>query len=91
MLYIVRTSLHHHNLVQGIVSREGSARKVPLHVANGAHQLFLSGEPTEVIFVLSLVATILYYKSYYLKLTPKTTKHEACRGFLSNIYTITYD
>ncbi|XP_057791465.1 uncharacterized protein LOC131008563 isoform X1 [Salvia miltiorrhiza] len=27
----------------GIVSREGSSRKVPLHVSNGAHQLFLSG------------------------------------------------
>nr|XP_016434118.1 PREDICTED: uncharacterized protein LOC107760560 [Nicotiana tabacum] len=27
----------------GIVSREGSSRKVPLHIANIAHQLFLSG------------------------------------------------
>ncbi|KAL3375227.1 hypothetical protein AABB24_006623 [Solanum stoloniferum] len=27
----------------GIVSREGSSRRVPLHIANIAHQLFLSG------------------------------------------------
>lgn len=47
----VHTSLHHHYLVQGIVSREGSSRKVPLHVSNGAHQLFLSGRPSEVIFI----------------------------------------
>lgn len=28
---------------QGIVTRESSSRKVPLHVANVAHQLFLAG------------------------------------------------
>lgn len=48
---LFRKSLRHHNLVQGIVSREGYSRKVPLHVSNAAHQLFLSGTPEEVIFI----------------------------------------
>jgi hypothetical protein len=32
-----------YNHPQGIVSRECSSRKVPLHIATVAHQLFLSG------------------------------------------------
>lgn len=29
--------------LQGIVSRECSSRRVPLHISNVAHQLFLAG------------------------------------------------
>lgn len=43
IMYSSHASLHNRNVSQGIVSRECAHRKVPLHVASAAHQLFLSG------------------------------------------------